>query len=520
MDDLQPEGHLLGNPELVLIDAVAGEDPLEGVIEDLLKGLDLLAPRLLTDIKVFHEVIAFRVQLAVVLGQALEFHDGVLVVGLGVHFVLSGIHFGLRLLDDFLLQRRHGVICIGDELLVGGLCRTLGFLGLRTELSGVVDKLFDHLHDALGPFVRCVLLLGHRRGLPGGAATLALLQKIVVRSQAVQRLLEDLNGHGLISHCLLEFDVLCFSVLCGTLQLELQLRDLLLCIEDALFQGLDFGLELSDFGLEVGLEVLLLCSRHLVLVNLGLAPIVFLDLVGLLCPEHGYHVVNRLLYLGERVQLNRRRQDRQLRTVRSPSDLAQCLRGLFAAVALVARVNLNEPLESAAHGVAGLVPLENFDRLSHSLHLSQPGVLALVEVRASLCASLLQIFQILLVLSEDLVLLTDVLLCLRQVVVRDGKLILLLLRHLLTFGYLLALRGPELCEGSSPGLFPLLCLRQVALHLLLQLLKDPDDLSALRVVTGKVAGALVRLNESSCGAHRTLHHGGVLRRPAGRGCLL
>mmetsp|Transcript_56382 Transcript_56382/g.142624 ORF Transcript_56382/g.142624 Transcript_56382/m.142624 type:complete len:256 (-) Transcript_56382:239-1006(-) len=254
--------------------------------------------------------------------------------------------------------------------------------------------------------------------------------------------------------------------------------------------------------------------------DLGLAPIVLFDFVRLLRLEHGNHVVDRLFHLGECIQLDGRRQDRQLWAVHATSSLSQSLRRRLAAIALAARVNLHEALERAAHGVTGLVPLENLDRLGHRLHLSQTGVLALIEVRAGLRTSLLQILQVLLVLSEDLVLLTDVLLCLRQVVVRDGKLILLLLRHLLTFGYLLALRGPELCEGSSPGLFPLLCLRQVALHLLLQLLKDPDDLSALRVVTGKVAGALVRLNESSCGAHRTLHHGGVLRRPAGRGCLL
>mmetsp|Transcript_101464 Transcript_101464/g.284493 ORF Transcript_101464/g.284493 Transcript_101464/m.284493 type:complete len:580 (+) Transcript_101464:425-2164(+) len=382
-----------------------------------------------------------------------------------------------------------------------------------------MDQLLDHLHDPCGALVRLVLHLRHRRRLPGPRPTLGL-QEVVVRREAVQGLLEHLHGHGLVRHGPLELQVLLLAVLGGALEVQLELRDLRLRGLNAVLEGLDRRLELADVGLERLPLVRGLCRRHLVLVQLVLAEVVLLHLVLLLLLQHGDHVVDGLLDLREAVQLHAGRQDGQLRVLRLPRLCAQGLGHLPAHRTLAARGHLDEAAVGAAHCVAGLIRLQDLDRLGHGLHLAQAAVLPLVEVLAAIRAHRLQVPQELRILPEHLLLLLQVLLGLRQVVVRLRLLVLLLLGHLVPVLQLRLLRRTELCEGRGALLLKLLRLGELTLHLLLQLLQDTEDLAALRAVGREVRRALVRLHEGRRGLQGPLHDNGLLLRHASRGALL
>mmetsp|Transcript_36506 Transcript_36506/g.103882 ORF Transcript_36506/g.103882 Transcript_36506/m.103882 type:complete len:467 (+) Transcript_36506:871-2271(+) len=186
----------------------------------------------------------------------------------------------------------------------------------------------------------------------------------------------------------------------------------------------------------------------------------------------------------------------------------------LAAAALAAGRDLHE-VESSTHGVACLIALEDLDRLGDRLHLLQTGHLTIVKVRGALRAQIVKVIQEGLVLLQDLLLLIEVLLRLGQGVVHVRELVLLLLLHLLRLLDLRGLCSAELGESSPPGLFDLLLLGQITLHLLLQLLQHTEDLAALRCVSREVIG--VRLHESRGRLHGALDNCDVCRRPSGSG---
>mmetsp|Transcript_46919 Transcript_46919/g.125492 ORF Transcript_46919/g.125492 Transcript_46919/m.125492 type:complete len:460 (-) Transcript_46919:70-1449(-) len=187
----------------------------------------------------------------------------------------------------------------------------------------------------------------------------------------------------------------------------------------------------------------------------------------------------------------------------------------MAAAALAAGGELHEALVGAAHRIAGLVSHQDLDGLRDRLHLLQARLLARLEVRVALGAHLVQVHHELLVLTQHLLLLSEVLLRLSKCIVGVCELVLLLLLHLLRLLDLRGLCSAELGESSPPGLFDLLLLGQITLHLLLQLLQHTEDLAALRCVSREVIG--VRLHESRGRLHGALDNCDVCRRPSGSG---
>merc|ERR1719215_2573390 len=109
----------------------------------------------------------------------------------------------------------------------------------------------------------------------------------------------DLVGSGLL--ILL---VLGLSLLAGPLQVDLQLPDLLLGLQDILFEALDFAIHLLVLSLEVSLLALSSGSEYFVVVQALYAVVVLLHLIRLLLAEDLQHIVDSLLDLGERIELD------------------------------------------------------------------------------------------------------------------------------------------------------------------------------------------------------------------------
>mmetsp|Transcript_20628 Transcript_20628/g.71361 ORF Transcript_20628/g.71361 Transcript_20628/m.71361 type:complete len:410 (+) Transcript_20628:422-1651(+) len=386
-------------------------------------------------------------------------------------------------------------------------------LGLCRQGLGLVDQLLDHLHDAAGTRVRLVLLLRHRGRLLLHEGAALRLQQVVVGGELVKGLLQHLDGDDLIGDGLLEIQILGLAVLGGALKVQLELRDLVFRIRDAVLQRLDVRDQRRDLRLQVRLVVRGLRGGHLVALQLGLTPVGLLDLVLLLNLEHRGHVVDGLDDPRERVELDGGGEDGELRSIDPPGHAAQGAGGSAALHALELVVDgagsgLQEVV-GARHGVAGTVLLQDLDGLGHGLELGQARILALLEILVRLGASPLQVRHELLVLGKGSLLLTEVLLGLGQGVHGVGELVLLLLRHLLAVFDLGALRGAELREARGARLLTLLRLAEVALHLVLQLPQDTHDLAALRGVRRHVGLLVVRLHEGGRGLQGALDDLGV-----------
>mmetsp|Transcript_95729 Transcript_95729/g.252979 ORF Transcript_95729/g.252979 Transcript_95729/m.252979 type:complete len:366 (+) Transcript_95729:516-1613(+) len=338
---------------------------------------------------------------------------------------------------------------------------------------------------------------------------LILLDHGVDLLHAGEGLLEDHLRHALVGHGLRVVRILGLPVLARPLHLLLHLRDggrrglnLLVEVVDGLF-------EVGDLGLQAGLHVVGLLGRAVVFVELVDAPVAVLDLVLLLPLQLNDHLVNLLLDLREGIQLRRGGQHEKRRVVRLLRDLTQELGGLMAAAALAAGGELHEALVGAAHRIAGLVTHQDLDGLRDRLHLLQARLLAPLEVRVVLGAHLVQVHHELLVFTQHLLLLSEVLLRLSKCIVGVCELVLLLLLHFLGFGDLRLLGIPELGEGCGALLLDLLGLGKVATHLLLQLFQHPEDLAALRGVRRHVGLLVVRLHEGGRGLQGALDDLGV-----------
>jgi hypothetical protein len=104
--------------------------------------------------------------------------------------------------------------------------------------------------------------------------------------------------------------------------------------------------------------------------------------------------------------------------------------GGFATMLVGAPTCLHEA-EGGVHGVLGFICVQNLNGLRDRLDFCQAGLLALCEIRISFCARLLQVSQELLIFSESSLSLSKVFLGLSQVHIGLGKLVLLVLGHLL-----------------------------------------------------------------------------------------
>mmetsp|Transcript_4581 Transcript_4581/g.11560 ORF Transcript_4581/g.11560 Transcript_4581/m.11560 type:complete len:412 (+) Transcript_4581:238-1473(+) len=389
-------------------------------------------------------------QVCQVLCETLELEHGGRKVLLGLQLVLRGLGLRLGLHRHQLLQVGDLGVGAGDGLLVCLLGLALRGLGFCHQLLRLRDELLEHLHHPSGTRARLVFHLSHWRHRPRRRVlcALAALEErlvLVVLCHPLRGLLQNINDDSLVGDHLLVVQILLSACEACALQRDLRFLDVVRGLGDVGLQRLDGGRQLRDLGLEVGLAVIRLQRGHLVLLELGLAPVVLLHLVLRLPLQHHDHVVDRLLDLRKGVQLDGVRQHRQLRAVRLRGHLAQRPGRLAAAVlhlgALRGGPAGRAPLQQAVRArgrVLGLVLGQDPDRLRHGNNLRLARRLALLPVLVRVRARHLHVLQEGLVVCQDGLLLAQVFLGLGQLVRGLGQLVLLLLLHLLS--------GLDLCR--------------------------------------------------------------------------
>mmetsp|Transcript_6838 Transcript_6838/g.9755 ORF Transcript_6838/g.9755 Transcript_6838/m.9755 type:complete len:210 (-) Transcript_6838:671-1300(-) len=200
---------------------------------------------------------------------------------------------------------------------------------------------------------------------------------------------------------------------------------------DAFLQGFDVGREAGYLSLQVRLEVGSLGRFEFVCLELGLAPVGLLNLLGLLFFEHGDHVVDGLDDLRKGVQFDSGGENGELRVLRLPGNFSKGFCGFGPLLVDRGASRLQEAAVGGRHGVPRLVALQNFDRLRDGRHLVLPRSLSLLVVFVCIGTSGLQVCQELLVLSQGGLFLCVILLGLRESVDGVCQLILFLLGHLL-----------------------------------------------------------------------------------------
>merc|ERR1719352_1979729 len=294
------------------------------------------------------------------------------------------------------------------------------------------------------------------------------------------RVSEEFLRLALVGDHILEVLVLELTVLAGTLQLHLHLRDLGRQRGDLLGEGVDRGREVRDLGLHLLDVALLHLLGHLVLVERLNAEVLHLDVVSLLLLQVSDHAVDLLRHLLEVVEAHAGGQRRQ-------EGVADLLRNgvqdLLRVVALRLRRlrNLDE-VERAREGVVGVVGAQDRERLAHGLRLLRASLRPLLELLVRHLARLLQVHQELLVRRQGVAGVVEVLLRLGELLIRIGKLLslrILLVRASLD---LRLLRGLEIFVRRLALHFLLLRARQVALERLLHLLQNAKDGTRLRSV--------------------------------------
>merc|ERR1719502_786843 len=193
----------------------------------LLECLDLLIPGSLADLEVLHDEVAVLVELRVVVGELLQLEEGGLLVGDCLLEVLLRLGALLGLVDLGLGLLLNGGVCVLDEILICLLGLSLGAGGICLHLLGVVDDLLDHAHDTTGGTALLVLLESWRRRRTLGLLLLdESLLLLVEALEDVQGSGQELLGGTLIGDHLLELLVQLLTLLTGTLQLSVELRNL------------------------------------------------------------------------------------------------------------------------------------------------------------------------------------------------------------------------------------------------------------------------------------------------------
>merc|ERR1719486_621934 len=408
----------------------------------LAERLDFLVAGLLPDVEVLQREVARLVQIGVLIHELLLLVHGRLLSLLGRDLVPLRRRLLCSLVRDvarLLLDRLVRVLRVR-------LVRLLG-IGLSLdrfslERLRVTHDLLQHAHDTTGTGGLLVLLEARRRRR-AGRLLLRLLRL------ELDELLED--GRE---------DVV------RLLQERLRLRDLRLQRRDGLRELVDRHREVRDLGFQLRDVTRLELRLALVRVQALGAEVLVLDLVRLLLQERSDHLVNGRLHLRERVEADACRERSQARVAVGLRGLEEERRGLVAVLA-VRRLHLRlEEVEGLREGVVRIVARQDGERLAHGLDLLSPGLLALFPLLVRHLARLLQVHEELLVRREGVPRVLEVLLRLRELLVRVGK--------LLRLGVL------ELRAGLDLRL--LLRRAQVRLEGLLHLLEDAEDLARLRSV--------------------------------------
>mmetsp|Transcript_114105 Transcript_114105/g.322673 ORF Transcript_114105/g.322673 Transcript_114105/m.322673 type:complete len:263 (+) Transcript_114105:38-826(+) len=195
----------------------------------LLQCLDFLVAGGLPEFEVFHHEVAARMQLRVVVGELLQLKHHRLLALFRLHEDHLRLRLRLRLVDDVLVLRLHGSVCILHEILVGFLgilfrADGLGLHGLR-----VADDLLEQAHDATRRGALLVGLEARRWRRPCGLLPLRqgcarVAFAVDFREDADSRL-QELLCFALVGHGGLEFLVLLLAILARALELHLHLRD-------------------------------------------------------------------------------------------------------------------------------------------------------------------------------------------------------------------------------------------------------------------------------------------------------
>merc|ERR1719387_1861311 len=387
----------------------------------------------------------------------------------------------LALVRDITRLLLHGRIRVLHESLVSLLRIRLGLDRIRLHGLRLRDDLLEHPHHPTGARGLLVRLEPRRRRRAGRLLLLRLHEGLVVEAlEHVERVREEALRLAMIGNHILEVLVLELTVLAGTLELHLHLRDLGLQRRNRLREFIDRGREVRNLGLHLLDVALLHLLSHLVLVERIDAEVLHLDVVGLLLLQVGDHAVDLLRHLLEVVEADARGQRRQTRVA---GLLRNGIQDLLRTVALrLGRLRNLDEVEGAREGVVGVVGAQDRKSLAHGLRLLRAGLRALLELLVRHLAGLLQVHQELLVRRQGVAGVFEVLLRLGELLIRIGE--LLSLRVLLVSARrdLRLLRGLEILVRGLALHLLLLRARQVRLEGLLHLLQNAKDGTGLRGV--------------------------------------
>merc|ERR1719171_1900196 len=428
----------------------------------LAERFDFLVAGRLPDFEVLQGEVARLVQISVLVHELLLVHGRLLSL-LGRDLVRLGRRLLLGLVRDvagLLLDRPVRVLHV---LLVRLLRIGLGLDRLSLEGLRVAHDLLEHTHHTTGTRGLLVLLEARRRRRSHRLLLRGHLEELLREDgrEHVVRLLQKRLRLALVSDGGLEVLVLHLAVLTSPLQLRLHLRDL--------------GLQLRDVAC---LELRLALVR---VQALG-AEVLVLDLIRLLLQQRSDHLIDGSLHLRERVEANASRERGQARVAVDLGGLEEQGRGLLA-VLVVRRLHLRlDEVEGASEGVVRVIARQDGERLAHGFDLLRARLLALLPLLVRHLAGLLQVHQELLVRREGVPRVLEVLLRLRELLVRVRQLLGLRVLELGAGLDLFLLRRLEVLVRGLRLHLLLLGRAQVRLEGLLHLLEDPEDLARLRRV--------------------------------------
>mmetsp|Transcript_112245 Transcript_112245/g.206009 ORF Transcript_112245/g.206009 Transcript_112245/m.206009 type:complete len:204 (-) Transcript_112245:863-1474(-) len=172
--------------------------------------------------------------------------------------------------------------------------------------------------------------------------------------------------------------------------------------------------------------MLFLLGIQLVLVQLGNAKVLVLDLIFFLFEELHYHLVDNLLHPCKCVQLHLFCQGGQARIVQLLGDSQQKLGCRSSALRVRGPLSLKQGrVECLCEHVMSIIRAEDRQRLGHCFHLKLTRLLPRLPFGIRHCALLLEHHQELLIGGERGLGVCDVLLGLRVLLIGGGKLLCL-----------------------------------------------------------------------------------------------
>mmetsp|Transcript_62348 Transcript_62348/g.114861 ORF Transcript_62348/g.114861 Transcript_62348/m.114861 type:complete len:209 (-) Transcript_62348:836-1462(-) len=197
---------------------------------------------------------------------------------------------------------------------------------------------------------------------------------IVECCKPLQSLHENAYCCPLVSNSLLELKTFLHAVLCGTLQLQLQICNVSLGLCNGVSERLNLRCEACNL-----LLLALLFSGgfgcvHLILLDLSLAIIICCNFILLLLLQHGDHLVNCRFHLSECIKFNAGCHDGQLWAVPLGSSFAQHLRSTFALEFAFLMTLCGDLYEAVGvfESIPGTISSEDANCFRHCLNLSEP----------------------------------------------------------------------------------------------------------------------------------------------------